>query len=193
MSLARQPWKDSSPGGLEAWAYHVMAPGRTVLALGDCCIKDFGPAIFQISSFSSQICVQRSWRALWALSVDFCDSSAIYGNFVCNGASPVDRSHRKCGVYLVALRELGMLSGRYIPSRSRARRALRVGKNHSCLQTRRTNGGWRSQCHSILHIINTSSAAPDDIRRMVLLCQPSRQRYADEPLVNSSLMTLSHL
>jgi hypothetical protein len=70
----------------------------------------------------------------WVLSVDFCDSSAIYGNFFCNGASPVDRSQRNRGAYLVALRELGMSSGRYIPSRSRARRALKIGKNHSCLQ-----------------------------------------------------------
>jgi hypothetical protein len=73
----------------------------------------------------------------WVLSVDFCDSSAIYGNFVCNGARPVDRSQSNRDAFLVALRELGLLSGRYIPSRSRARRALRVGKNHSCLHDQR--------------------------------------------------------
>jgi hypothetical protein len=73
----------------------------------------------------------------WVLLVDFCDSSAIHGNFVCNGASPVDRSQSNRDAFLVALRELGLLSGRYIPSRSRARRALRVGKNHSCLHNQR--------------------------------------------------------
>lgn len=49
------------------------------------------------------------------------------------GARPVDRSQSECNGYLVALRELGIPFGRYIPRRFGARRALKLGQTIACL------------------------------------------------------------